>query len=95
MSKITKKLLESNGFKDVSTDKQKEFWKLPDEEYFCMKFDYKDKIHITFDNACCNTAEIWDVHIDNCDFDSIANIELSTTGQFNKLMEIIKSDFRL
>lgn len=94
-NKIKKELLEECGFTDVATDAEKNFWKQPDEEYIRMMFNYKDKIHITFANVCCNSDECWNVHIDNCDFDSIANIELTTTDQFNKLMEIIKSDFRL
>lgn len=93
---ITKEMLEERGFEDVSDEYERSFWAsiLAPDVYVCMMIHY-DGLSISLNNRSTNSDECWNVHIDNSDSDSIASIELSTTEQFNMLMKIIKSDFRL
>ena len=62
-----------------------------------VKFDKNPGkvLKLDFDNGLTNSGRSWHLHIDNCDCCSIGSADLNSIEQFNKLMEVFDSNFRL
>ena len=52
-------------------------------------------LKLDIDNGLTNSGRAWHLHIDNCDCCSIGSADLNSIEQFNKLMEVFDSNFRL
>ena len=101
---ISKELLLSAGFEDVTYDYEKQFHKKYDglDDYIMLRFwtsDYDNNtgkvLKLDIDNGLTNSGRLWHVHVDNCDCCSIGSADIDTVEQFNKLMEVFDSNFRL
>ena len=98
--KITKDILLNNGFKEVY---EEELWKnaLKDfygiDDFFVAKLWTEDESPIKIDmryKITNNEAE-WNMHLDNEDCETIGSADIDYIWQFNKMMEIFNSKFRL
>ena len=101
---ISKELLLSSGFKDITYDYEKQFHKEYEglDDYVTLRCwtDDVDKnpgkvLKLDIDNRLTNSGRLWHIHVDNCDCCSIGSADIDTVEQFNKLMEIFDSKFRL
>lgn len=99
---ITEELLKSIGFEDATLDKEKEFWNNQGIKDFSTW--YKDTSDIDGDNyiiidinkGVVNKVDaIWGVHIDNKICETIGSADISYVWQFNMMMEILGSKFRI
>ena len=99
---ITEQLLLDTGFEYLEKESKLmiEAYKLDSligkEDYKVFRKwidDYKLKIDI--DNGWTNNDGKWHVHVDNDYCETIGCADLTYTWQFNKLMEIFESNFRL
>lgn len=104
MSKITKEILFNAGFLDLTKDYEKEYHKEHEgiEDYISLRRwtddvdNNPDKyLKLDINNGLSNSGRVWYIHVDNCDCCSIGSAEIDTIEQFNKLMEIFDSNFRL
>ena len=86
---ISKDILLSAGFEDITYDYEKQFHKEYDglDDYITLRrwTDDVDK----------NPGKVLKLDIDNCDCCSIGSADLNSIEQFNKLMEVFDSNFRL
>ena len=99
--KITNDILSNNGFEYL--DKQSELLRKYQKEQYgienysvfrlCTNDDYPLKLDI--DNGWNNRGTKWSLHIDNDVCETIGYADIDTIEQFNKLMEIFDSKFRL
>jgi hypothetical protein len=98
--KITKDILLNNGFKEVY---EEELWKnaLKDfygiDDFFVAELWTEDESPIKIDmryKITNNEAE-WYMHLDNEDCETIGSADIDYIWQFNKMMEIFNSKFRL
>lgn len=101
---ISKDILLTAGFKDITYDYEKQFHKEHDglDDYITLRrwTDDVDKnpgkvLKLDIDNGLTNSGRTWHLHIDNCDCCSIGSADLNSIEQFNKLMEVFDSNFRL
>ena len=101
---ISKDILLTAGFKDITYDYEKQFHKEHDglDDYITLRrwTDDVDKnpgnvLKLDIDNGLTNSGRAWHLHIDNCDCCSIGSADLNSIEQFNKLMEVFDSNFRL
>ena len=101
---ISKDILLTAGFKDITYDYEKQFHKEHDglDDYITLRrwTDDVDKnsgkvLKLDIDNGLTNSGRAWHLHIDNCDWCSIGSADLNSIEQFNKLMEVFDSNFRL
>lgn len=96
---ITKEILLESGFKDITKDDMKKAWEeyLKIDEYcgFMYITNDKDPIKIDIANGPTNNGSLWHVHLDNADCESIGSADISTIWQFNTLLSIFNSKFRL
>ncbi len=101
--KITIDLLSAAGFKDTTTLEMKatikQIFYIDDYsswQYITNKEDEKNKyIVIDIKKGPTNNEAIWNVHIDNNLFESIGQADIDYVWQFNMLMKIFGSKFRL
>ena len=97
---ITPEILKSNGFEDITSVHEREYYnstygitdycsfrKWTDEGHSSIKLDISHRV-------TNNNAE-WNLHIDNCDCDTIGSMDIDYVWQFNALMTILGSNFRL
>jgi hypothetical protein len=100
MNKITEQILIDNGFEYLDHE-TKLLSKLNDtdgiDHYVMYRLWTEDKnpIKIDIDNGWNNRGTKWSVHIDNDACETIGYADIDTLEQFNKLMEIFDSKFRL
>lgn len=103
-TRIIKELLFNAGFLDLTQDYEKEYYKEHDgiENYISLRRWTNDVdnnpskcLKLDINNGLSNSGRAWYVHIDNCDCCSIGSAEIDTIEQFNKLMEVFESNFRL
>ena len=101
---ISKELLINSGFEDITNNWEKQYHKehYGIEDYISLRrwTNDVDKIpgktlKLDISNGLLNSGRIWYVHVDDCDCCSIGSAEINTVEQFNKLMEIFESNFRL
>ena len=101
---ISKELLFAAGFEDVTYDYEREYHKKKCgiDDYVSLRrwTDDVDKnpekvLKLDIDNGLTNSGRVWNLHIDNCDCCSIGSADLNSIEQFNKLMEVFDSNFRL
>ena len=101
---ISKDILLTAGFKDITYDYEKQFHKEHDglDDYITLRrwTDDVDKnsgkvLKLDIDNGLTNSGRAWHLHIDNYDCCSIGSADLNSIEQFNKLMEVFDSNFRL
>lgn len=87
--KLTEELLIKNGFfHDFDTEVA-----YPDDSMFLVSPDKQ----ITLHNAkyYINSENIWSIHIDNSDFNSVANCELSYVHQLQNLCTLVNYNLKL
>jgi hypothetical protein len=101
---ISKEILENAGFEDITQDWDAKYHKeqegLEDYKTYRIWTDKFDKnpgkvLKLDIDNGLTNSGRLWHLHIDNCDCCSIGSADLDNVWQFNMLMEIFGSKFRL
>lgn len=87
--KITEELLVKSGFfHDFDTEVA-----YPDDSMFLVSPDKQITLHNAKDYI--NSENIWSVHIDNSDFNSVANCELSYVHQLQNLCNIANYKLQL
>lgn len=101
---ISKEILEEKGFEDITQDFEKKYHEehegIEDYKTYRIWTDIVDKnpgkvLKLDIDNGLTNSGRLWHLHIDNCDCCSIGSADLNNVWQFNMLMEIFGSKFRL
>ena len=101
---ISKEKLISAGFEDITYDCEKQFHKKYDglDDYVLLRRWTNDVdnnpgkvLKLDIDNGLTNSGRAWHIHIDNYDCCSIGSADLDSVEQFNKLMEVFESNFRL
>ena len=101
---ISKDILLSAGFIDMTPKWEKEYYKNNQniDDYITLRrfTDDVDKnpgktLKLDIDNGLTNSGRAWHLHIDNCDCETIGSADLNSIEQFNKLMEVFDSNFRL
>lgn len=105
MNKILSvEVLKQNGFEDITYDYEKQFHKEYDglDDYVTLRrwTDDVDKnpgkvLKLDIDNGLTNSGRAWHVHVDNCDCCTVGAADIDTAEQFNKLMEVFESNFRI
>lgn len=98
--KITNDVLQKNGFTEVKqsqtiVETYKEIWDL--EDFFEYDFVTNDEkpLKINMMSECTNNGARWHLHIDNDRCESIGSADIDYIDQFNKMMEVFDSTFRL
>lgn len=87
--KLTEELLIKNGFfHDFDTEVA-----YPDDSMFLVSPDRQITLHNAKDYI--NSDNLWSVHIDNIDFNSIANCELSYIHQLQNLCSVVNFNLNL
>ena len=87
--KLTEELLIKNGFfHDFDTEIA-----YPDDSMFLVSPDKQITLHNAKDYI--NSENIWSVHIDNSNFNSIANCELSYVHQLQNLCTLVNYNLKL
>ena len=101
---ISKEFLLSAGFENITPDWDAQYHKEHEgiEDYVTLRrwTDDVDKnpgkvLKLDIDNGLTNSGRAWHLHIDNCDCCSIGSADIDSIEQFNKLMEVFDSNFRL
>ena len=99
---ITEELLKSIGFKDDTDDWEKDHWNnvLGIDNYCTLTYwtnkeDGKNYIKLDFQKGIVNCDANWGLHIDNNTCESIGSADISYVWQFNMMMEILGSNFRI
>lgn len=87
--KLTEELLINNGFIH-DTDSEVAYH---DESIFLNGFNNQISFHNSQDYI--NSDNLWHVHIDNVDYNSICNCELSYVHEFQNLCSLLKLEFKL
>lgn len=98
--KITKEILLNNGFKEVYKE---ELWinayrdLYGVDDFFIAELWTNDEQSIKIDMMWkyTNNDVNWYMHIDNDDCETIGSADIDYIWQFNKMMEIFNSKFRL
>lgn len=98
--KITKEILLNNGFKRVYKE---ELWKnayknfYGVDDFFMAELWTEDEFPIKIDmrNKITNNGTEWNMHLDNEDCETIGSADIDYIWQFNKMMEIFNSKFKL
>lgn len=98
--RITQDILLNNGFKEVFKEEkyQKAYKELYDiDKFFICELWTDDespiKIDMTF--KVTNNGADWNMHLDNEDCETIGSADITYVDQFNKMMEIFDSSYRL
>jgi len=101
---ITKEILEKVGFEFLENESNlcreayKENFELCCEDYSVYRKWTEDKpfpIKLDIDNGQNNRGTKWHLHIDNSDCETIGCADINTVWEFNTLMQVFKSKFRL
>jgi hypothetical protein len=96
-------ILKNNGFINRTEDFCKP---IMEREYYVKDWSFWEKwtneedgidncIKITFSKGITNNGALWHIHIDNGDCDTIGIADISYIWQFNMLMEIFMSSFKM
>lgn len=100
---ITIEMLKSLGFEEITKPEMKEYYKKEypyTENYIELRkwtdnSDFSNVLKLDIDNGPNNRGTLWHLHIDNSDCCTIGSADISYTWEFNKLMEVFESNFRL
>jgi len=100
---ITEDILLKAGFINITMKEMSDYYKQTynQDNYSAWRIlttkDIKDPncLKLDIDNGLTNSGRQWHLHIDNNDCESIGSADIDTIWQFNKLMEIFDSKFRL
>ena len=90
---ITDDILLKNGFKRSDKDEYKKVW--GDYKSYELWVDDKEPIKIDMLWRDTNNGANWYMHIDNYRCETIGSADIDYVDQFNKMMEIFESKFRL
>jgi hypothetical protein len=98
---ITVEMLENAGFKYLEHETelllkyQKDTYGIDHYVMYRLWTEDEQPIKLDVDNGWTNSGRKWSVHIDNDVCETIGYADIDTIAQFNKLMEIFDSKFRL
>ena len=98
---ITTDILKQAGFKEITNNYDRDFWNKNGVDNYSEWWKRADSIDgnnfiiINCKKGVTNNNAAWGIHVDNCDDDSIGSADITYTWQFNMLMEILESKFRL
>lgn len=99
---ITEEILKSIGFEDVTFEWEKEYWNkaLGIDNYCTLRYwtyneDGSNYVKLDFQKGIVNCDANWGLHIDNNACESIGSADISYVWQFNMMMEILGSKFRI
>ena len=101
---ISKDILEAAGFKNNTSISEAEYFKVNDglDDYaiYTRWTNDVDKnpskvLKLDIDNGLTNSGRIWHLHVDNNDCCTIGSADINTIEQFNLVMKIFDSNFRL
>lgn len=101
MNKITEDILINGGFEflesesNLLADYQREIYGIDDFKVFRKWTNDKHPIKLDIENSYNNSGRKWHLHIDNEVCETIGCADIDTVEQFNKLMEVFESNFRL
>lgn len=88
-NELTSRLMESYQKNNYGIDNYKELRKLTND------VDNQFQIKLDIDNGYNNRGSKWHIHIDNDACETIGSADINTVYEFNLLMEIFGSKFRL
>lgn len=98
---ITEDILVDNGFEflehetELLSKYQKDNYGIDYYVMYRLWTDDERPIKLDIDNGWNNRGTKWSVHVDNDTCETIGYADIDTIEQFNKLMEIFDSKFRL
>lgn len=98
---ITEEILLNAGFEylehetDLMAGYQKEAFGINNYKVFRIWTNDYHPIKLDIDNGWNNRGTLWHLHIDNDSCETIGSADIDTIEQFNKLMEVFDSKFRL
>lgn len=98
---ITEDILVDNSFKflehetELLSKYQKDNYGIDHYVMYRLWTNDKSPLKLDIDNGYNNRGTKWHLHIDNEDCCSIGSADINTIEQFNKLMEVFDSEFRL
>ena len=98
---ITKEILENAGFEYMEQESklcaeyEKNTYGITDFNSYRLWTEDEHPIKLDIDNGWNNRGTKWSLHIDNDACETIGYADIDTLEQFNKLMEIFDSKFRL
>ena len=98
---ITEDILVNSGFtysipqSSLLAKYQKENYGIDNYKMFSKWTDDEIPIKLDIDNGWNNRGTFWHLHIDNDVCETIGTADIDTVEQFNKLMEVFDSKFRL
>ena len=98
---ITEQILIDNGFEFLEHETelllkyQKDTYGIDHYVMYRLWTDDEHPIKLDIDNGWNNRGTKWSLHIDNDVCETIGYADIDTLEQFNKLMEIFDSKFRL
>lgn len=98
---ITEYILIDNGFKylgresNLTQDYENELYGKENYKVFRKWTDDISKLKLDIDNGVNNRGSEWHLHIDNDHCETIGSADINTIYEFNLLMEVFGSKFRL
>ena len=98
---ITEEILKNNGFEYLERESnlmkglEESLYDVKDYKVYRKWTDDEHPIKLDINNGWNNRGTKWSIHIDNEDCETIGCADIDTIEQFNKLMEIFDSKFRL
>lgn len=101
--KITVDILKAAGFEDITTPEMKYAHKkmFYIDDYSSWRYvtdkedDYNNYLMIDVQKGPTNNGAVWNVHLDNNLAESVGQADIDYVWQFNMLMEIFGSKFRI
>lgn len=100
-TQITEELLINNGFEyieresNLTQDYQNQLYGKENYKVFRKWTEDKIPIKLDIDNSVNNRGTEWYLHIDNDACETIGSVDINTVWEFNTLMEVFGSKFRL
>jgi len=97
---ITDDILLKNGFErnDLKIEEiqvHNEIWGIDDYRSYTLWTNEEYSLKIDMKWQCTNNGANWYMHIDNDNCETIGSVDIDYVDQFNKMMEIFESTFRL
>ena len=99
---ITKEILEKAGFEYLKNESEMlkisaylKDYGIEDYKIFRKWTEDKHPIKLDINNGWNNRGTKWHLHIDNSDCETIGCADINTVWEFNTLMQVFKSKFRL
>ena len=98
---ITEEILLNVGFEyleresNLTQDYQNQLYGKDNYKVFRIWTDNDSKIKLDIDNGVNNRGTEWHLHIDNDHCETIGSADINTVYEFNLLMEVFGSKFRL